>query len=209
MLTHWPRMTHSTLAIRSHVLPAVRGAAVEVGAVAGLEDVAVAAVLQGYLALDHVEELHLPGLDDDLVRLRAARPRPERGHRRPDTYPGRAPPPDACQLLGGAVERTPAGWSAFRLSQEPPGRGRLEEARRWTRPGRRRALPSVAAATGSGAHRLDLRQHARGEAGLLGGPGAAAAPRSARKALMRWPSAGRRLRLVRARPASRRSARAT
>src|SRR5215831_6743837 len=52
----------------AHVLPAVRRAPVEIGAVAGLQQMPVAIVVEGDLALDHVEELHLPRLDDDLVR---------------------------------------------------------------------------------------------------------------------------------------------
>ena len=41
------------------VLPAVRRAAVQVGAVARLEQVALAVVVERHLALEHVEELHL------------------------------------------------------------------------------------------------------------------------------------------------------
>src|SRR6266850_2773171 len=148
----------------AHVLPAVRGAAVEVGAVAGPEHVAVAVVLQGHLALDDVEELHLPRLDDHLVRLHAPRPRPERGHHRPDLTL-EEPRPQHVPLLGGPVEgdHRVVGLPAY---QEPPRRGRLEEGAdghaesggQLAEGGERRGQ----------APRLDLRQHARGEAGLLG-----------------------------------------
>src|SRR2546427_6734727 len=53
--------------LRAEILPAVRRAAVEQRAVTGLEQVAVAVVVQGDLAVDHVEELHLAALDHDLL----------------------------------------------------------------------------------------------------------------------------------------------
>src|SRR5262245_52818671 len=68
----------------AEVLPAVRRATVEERAVTLLEDVAVAIVVERHPALEHVEQLHLPGLDDDLVRVDPARLRPKRRDDRPD-----------------------------------------------------------------------------------------------------------------------------
>src|SRR5512146_2754659 len=51
------------------ISPAVRRSAIEIGAVARFEMLHVAIVVEGDLALEHVEELHLPRIDDDLVGL--------------------------------------------------------------------------------------------------------------------------------------------
>src|SRR2546430_4345244 len=65
--------------LRAEILPAVRRAAVEQRAVTGLEQVAVAGVLQVYLAVDRVEDVHLAALDHyllvrDPALLKADRP---------------------------------------------------------------------------------------------------------------------------------------
>src|SRR5881409_3729968 len=70
--------------LRAEILPAVRRAAVEQRAVTGLEQVAVAGVVQGDLAVDHVEELHLAALDDDLLGRDPALLGPERRDDRAD-----------------------------------------------------------------------------------------------------------------------------
>src|SRR5213596_2555253 len=70
--------------LHPEILPAVGRAAVEQRAVAGLELVTVAVVVQGDLASDHVEQLHLAALDDDLLGRDPALLGPERRDDRAD-----------------------------------------------------------------------------------------------------------------------------
>src|SRR5438309_1907960 len=68
----------------TEILPPVGHAAVEERAVARLEQVAVAVVVERNLALQDVEELQLARLDDDLLGREAARLRTERRDYRAD-----------------------------------------------------------------------------------------------------------------------------
>src|SRR4030095_7026073 len=90
--------------LRAEILPAVRYAAVEQGAVARLEEMSVAVVVERHLALEHVEELHLPGLDDDLFSREPARLRTERGDHRAD-LPLEEPGAEHGPQLGRSVDR--------------------------------------------------------------------------------------------------------
>src|SRR5262245_3237839 len=67
----------------AEILPAVGGTPVEEGAVAGLQAMAVAVVVENHRAVEHVEELHLPRFDDDLVGGDPAGARAQRRHHAP------------------------------------------------------------------------------------------------------------------------------
>ena len=149
----------------SHVLPAVRGAAVEVGAVARLQHVAIAVVLERHLALDDVEELHLPRLDDHLVGLT---PR-DRGPSVDITariLPWKSPAPNTCHFSDDAVEgdHRVVGLAASRAAARS---GPARRASRSSTPRAPRQLAEGRQRRGE-APGLDLRQHARAEARLLG-----------------------------------------
>src|SRR5438093_3254998 len=86
------------------VFPSVPRAAVEQGAVARLERMTLAVVVQRHLAVEHVEELHLPRLDHEIVGGCAARSRGQRRDHRADLAVEQPGAEDA-PALGGAVER--------------------------------------------------------------------------------------------------------
>src|SRR5437867_12653798 len=67
--------------LHPEILPAVGRAAAEQRAAAGLEPATAAVGVQGDLASDHVEQLHLAGLDDGLLGRDPTLLRPKR---RPD-----------------------------------------------------------------------------------------------------------------------------
>src|SRR5881409_1898391 len=107
--------------LHPEILPAVGRAAVEQRAVAGLEHVTVAVVVQGDFASDHVEQLHLAGLDDDLLGRDPALLGPERRDDRADLAleePGaqhrpalrRAVEADDGVVLQRVTTIEPAGW---------------------------------------------------------------------------------------------------
>src|SRR2546422_3639710 len=149
--------------LRAEILPAVRRAAVEQRAVTGLEQVAVAGVVQGDLAVDHVEELHLAALDDDLLGRDPALLGPERRDDRADLAleePGAQHRPalrraveadDGVVLPAGHHDR--AGGLAVEERADRHAERRRDPAQRVER---RREPP-----------RLDLRHHARREVRLL------------------------------------------
>src|SRR5438094_9122174 len=149
--------------LRAEILPAVRHAAVEQRAVAGLEQVAVAVVVQGDLAVDHVEELHLAALDDDLLGRDPALLGPERRDDRADLAleePGAQHRPAlrrAVEADDGVV--LPAGHHdrAGGLAVEQRGDRHAERCGDPTERVERRGEPP----------RLDLRHHARREVRLL------------------------------------------
>src|SRR2546428_462904 len=121
--------------LRAEILPAVRRAAVEQRAVTGLEQVAVAVVVQGDLAVDHVEELHLAALDDDLLGRDPALLGPERRDDRADLAleePGAQHRPalrraveadDGVVLPAGHHDRA-GGLAAETRADRPAGRRR-------------------------------------------------------------------------------------
>src|SRR4029077_13258871 len=81
---------------RTYVLPPVGRATVEQRAVARLQRVRVAVVVEGDLAFEHVEELHLARLNDDLVGGAPAR----FGGQRETTaqiFPWKSPAPSTAQ----------------------------------------------------------------------------------------------------------------
>src|SRR5881628_2182619 len=149
--------------LRAEILPAVRRAAVEQRAVTGLEQVAVAGVVQGDLAVDHVEELHLAALDDDLLGRDPALLGPERRDDRADLAleePGAQHRPalrraveadDGVVLPAGHHDR--AGGLAVEERADRHAERRRDPAQRVER---RREPP-----------RLDLGHHARREVRLL------------------------------------------
>src|SRR5207249_3039562 len=149
--------------LRAEILPAVRRAAVEQRAVTGLEQVTVAVIVQGDLAVDHVEELHLTGFDDDLLGRDPALPGPERRDDRADLAleePGAQHRPalrraveadDGIVLPAGHDDR--AGGLAVEQGADRHAERRRDPAERMER---RREPP-----------RLDLRHHARREVRLL------------------------------------------
>src|SRR5216117_1211377 len=149
--------------LRAEILPAVRRAAVEQRAVTGLEQVTVAVIVQGDLAVDHVEELHLTGFDDDLLGRDPALPEPERRDDRADLAledPGSQHRPalrraveadDGIVLPAGHDDR--AGGLAVEQGADRHAERRRDPAERMER---RREPP-----------RLDLRHHARREVRLL------------------------------------------
>src|SRR5213594_3143208 len=149
--------------LHPEILPAVRRAAVEQRAVTGLEQVAVAGVVQGDLAVDHVEELHLAALDDDLLGRDPALLGPERRDDRADLAleePGAQHRPalrraveadDGVVLPAGHHDR--AGGLAVEERADRHAERRRDPAQRVER---RREPP-----------RLDLRHHARREVRLL------------------------------------------
>src|SRR2546428_8511008 len=184
---------------RPEILPAVRRAAVEQRAVAGLEHVTVAVVVQGDLASDHVEQLHLAGLDDDLLGRDPALLGPERRDDRADLAleePGAQHRPalrraieadDRVVLLAGhhdragglAVEQR-GDWHAERRGDpaerverrgEPPRLDLRHHARRQVRLLRELALLQLAL----GAQALDTRAE-RGHATSAPGPPAGSSP---------------------------------
>src|SRR5262249_47596031 len=145
------------------VLPAVGCAAVEVGAVARLELLGLAIVMESDLALEHVEELHLPGIDDDLVRFDALGPGLERRHDRADLAL-EEPGPEDVPLLRRAVERY---HRVLALSGhvEPPVGPLLEE--RADRHSQRGGELAESRQRRRQSSRFDLGHHARRHAGLL------------------------------------------
>src|SRR5215470_15501938 len=88
----------------THVFPTVRRAAIEIGAVSRLEDVGFTVVSEPHLPLHHVEELHLPRLQDHLVGLHALAARTERRDDRADLTV-KEPGAEHVPLLGCPVER--------------------------------------------------------------------------------------------------------
>src|SRR5215471_13546648 len=149
---------------RTEVFPSMRRAAVEEGTVSRLQRMAAAVVVQRNLALDDVEELHLARLDDDLLRLHSARPRGEGGDHRADLAVEESCPQDGPSLRGalerhdGIVLLASDLDAAGRLTVEEGRDGNAESGRQLAYRVERRAQTS----------RLDLRHHARGQAGLLG-----------------------------------------
>src|SRR5881409_3853506 len=149
--------------LHPEILPAVGRAAVEQRAVAGLEHVTVAVVVQGDFASDHVEQLHLTGFDDDLLGRDPALPGPERRDDRADLAleePGTQHRPalrraveadDGIVLPAGHDDR--AGGLAVEQGADRHAERRRDPAERMER---RREPP-----------RLDLRHHARREVRLL------------------------------------------
>src|SRR5438093_8045810 len=139
----------------SEILPAVRRPSVEIGAVARLETLDVAIVVEGYPALQHVEELHLPRGDDDLVGLDAFGSRSERGDDGAD-LPLEESRPQHMPFLRGAVEGHHRVLT-LPAHVEPTIGGGLEEladrdaesAGQLAQGGQRRGEP----------RRLDLRDH--------------------------------------------------
>src|SRR5512132_3545709 len=123
----------------------------------------VAIVVEGYPALQHVEELHLPRSDDDLVGLHASGSRPERGDHGPD-LPLAESRPQHMPFLRGAV-KGPHRVLALPAHVEPAIGGGLEEladghaesAGQLAQGGQRRREPP----------RLDLRDHGRRQPRLL------------------------------------------
>ena len=163
----YPRMTQRAFAVLdAHVLPAVRrcrrrGRRCRPPPARDARRCSC----ERHLALDDVEELHLPGLDDHLVGLDAPRPRPERGHRPPGSYPGRAPPPARATSPTSRRRRRPGSRPCGVTWRRPAG-GRLEE-RADRDPERAGQLAEGRQRRGE-PPRLDLRHHAGREAGLLG-----------------------------------------
>src|SRR5512145_1190848 len=147
----------------AQVLPAVRQPAVEQRAVARLERLPLAVVAQAHGAVQHVEELHLAGLDDHLVGGDAARAGIERRDDRADLAleePGAEHRP----LLRGAVEGhdravLPARHvdAAGRRAVEQRGDRHAQGARDPAQRVERRRQPS----------RFDLRHHAGRQLRLL------------------------------------------
>ena len=148
----------------AHVLPAMGRAPVEIGAVARLQHVRLAIVVERDLALDHVEELHLSGLDDHLVGLDTLAARAERGDHRADLAleePGAQHVPLAPRCRRRTPPGSRASGSRAAARSAPPRR-----ARRWARRARPPACPRVWS-DGREPSRLDLRDHAGREPGLL------------------------------------------
>src|SRR2546425_4538408 len=150
--------------LAAEILPAVRHAAVEERAVARLEQVAVAVVVECDLALEHVEELHLPGLDDDLLGREAARFRTERRDHRADLPLEEARAEDR-PTLRGAVERHDR---IVTLVRDDDAACRLAVEERRDRHTERGGDLAEGVERGREPPGLDLRDHARGKAGLLG-----------------------------------------
>src|SRR5205823_2612907 len=146
------------------VLPAVRRAAVEQRAVAGLEQVAVAVVVQSDLAVDHVEEFHLTGLDDDLLGRDPALLGPEGRDDRTDLAlekPGAQHGP----VLRRAVE---ADDRVILLAGHHDRAGGLAVEQRADRHTERRGDPAERVERRREPPGLDLRHHTRRELRLLG-----------------------------------------
>src|SRR5262245_42774916 len=70
-----------------HVLPGMQHSPVKVSRVAGLEEVALAVVVEGDLAIEDVHELHLARLDEDALGRYAGAPAAEGRDDRPDLAP--------------------------------------------------------------------------------------------------------------------------
>src|SRR5262245_23815892 len=150
--------------LAAHVLPAVRCAAIEIGAVPCLERMGLPVVTEHHLALHDIEELHLARLQDHLVGLHTLAARTERRDHRADLTV-KEPRAEHVPPLGCAVERHDR---IVRLSAhvQSPVRRRLEE-----RPDRHteggcdlsERVKGRSQSTG-----LDLRDHARRQARLLG-----------------------------------------
>src|SRR5438034_7508106 len=149
---------------RAEILPAVRRAAVEQRAVAGLEQVAVAVVVQSHLAVDHVDEFHLTGLDDDLLGRDPALLGPEGRDDRTDLAlekPGAQHGP----VLRRAVE---ADDRVILLAGHHDRAGGLAVEQRAERHTERRGDPAERVERGREPPGLDLRHHTRRELRLLG-----------------------------------------
>src|SRR3990172_3469472 len=149
---------------RPQVLPVVRDSAVENRALPRLEDVAVTVIVKGDRPLDHVEELHLAGLDDHLFRLDPPALPADRGHDRAD-LPLKEPRPEHVPFLGGAVEGH-HGIVALPAHMDPAVGSGLEERGDGDAEGRRQLAEGMERRrqpTG-----LDLRHHAGRQVRLLG-----------------------------------------
>src|SRR3989338_3632153 len=149
--------------LRPEVLPAVRGAAVEQRAVARLEHVAVAVVVEPHLAREHVEQLQLARLDDHLLRRHAPRARAERGHDRADLALEQ-PRPQHRPPLGRAVEGDDRVVGLARHDDAALGLAVEERRDRHAEGGRD---PAERVERRRQAPRLDLRHHARRQLRLL------------------------------------------
>src|SRR6185295_16459059 len=145
------------------VFPDMRTPAVQVGAVARLQEVGFIIVMETDLAFDDIEQLHLPGLEDYLLGAHALAARPERGHHRPDLAMKEAGA-EHVPLLGGPVERHHRIVLAAGDVEAPIGPG-LEE--RGDGDAQRARELTQGMQRGAESTRLDLREHARGQAGLL------------------------------------------
>src|SRR5713226_1718967 len=151
-------------ALGPQVLPAMRCPAVKIGAVPRLERLGLAIVMEGDLAFEDVKQLHLAGIDDDLVRLDALGARAKSRDDRADLAleePGAQHVP----LLRGAVEGYD-GILALAADMETSVPGRLEER------GDGHAEGGGQLAEGGQGRReptrFDLGHHARRHARLLG-----------------------------------------
>ena len=128
------------------------------------ELVGLTIVVQGDLAFDHVEELHLTGAENDFVGLHALGAGAERRDHRPDLSL-EEPRAQHVPLLRVPVERHD-GVVGPASHVEPAVRRRLEQGPDGDAEGPRH-LPQRVERRGE-APGLDLRQHARGEPRLLG-----------------------------------------
>src|SRR5439155_4229451 len=148
----------------AEVFPAVRQPPIEQGAVAGVERRALAVVVQSDLAVHHVEELDLAGLDKDLLGLDALGPRIERGHDRADLAleePGAEHGP----LLRRAVE---GHHGVVLLARHLDAAGRLAVEERGDRHAERTGDLAERVERAREPAGLDLRDHAGRQLGLLG-----------------------------------------
>src|SRR4030095_8781440 len=148
----------------AQVLPAVRHPAVEERAVAGLEQVAITVVVQRDLAFEHVEELHLSGLDDDLLGGEAAGLRAEGRDHRADLALEESRPED-----GPSLRRPVEGHHRIvALAGDDDAALGLAIEERSDRHAERRGDLAEGVERGRETPRLDLRDHARGEVCFLG-----------------------------------------
>src|SRR5207302_1657996 len=147
----------------TEILPPVGHAAVEERAVARLEQVAVAVVVERNLALQDVEELQLARLDDDLLGREAARLRTERRDHRADLALKEAgaeygPP------LRRPIERH---HRVVALVRDDDAAGRLAVEERGDRHAEGRGDLAEGVERGREPARFDLRDHAGRQARLL------------------------------------------
>src|SRR5262249_4503250 len=150
--------------LRCEVFPPVRLAAVQQRAVTALERLPVAVVVQRHRAVEHVEELHLTGLDDHALRRHALGARIERGHHRADlaleqTRAEHAP------ALGGAVE---GDHGVVFLAAHLDATAGVPIEQRGDRHTERSGEPAEGVQRRRQASRLDRAPHAGGQARLLG-----------------------------------------